>query len=67
MALAEMSVAGGRGARIDLRKIPASEGRPDDILFSESHGRFVLATDDPKADVSAPLGAPHRPRDVWAR
>jgi phosphoribosylformylglycinamidine synthase len=49
VALAEMAVAGGRGARIDLRKVPASEGRTADILFSESHGRFVLATGDPKA------------------
>jgi phosphoribosylformylglycinamidine (FGAM) synthase-like enzyme len=43
-----MAVAGGRGARIDLRKVPGSEGRPAGILFSESHGRFVLATGDPK-------------------
>jgi phosphoribosylformylglycinamidine synthase len=48
VALAEMAVAGGRGARIDLRKVPGSEGRPAGILFSESHGRFVLATGDPK-------------------
>ena len=55
VALAEMAVAGGRGARIDLRKVPGSEGRPAGILFSESHGRFVLATGDPKGAGSKPM------------
>jgi phosphoribosylformylglycinamidine synthase len=49
VALAEMSVAGGRGARVDLGKVPASDCRASDILFSESHGRFVMATGDPRA------------------
>ncbi len=39
VALAEMSIAGGRGAKIDLKSVPSSSTRPSDRLFSESHGR----------------------------
>ena len=49
VALAEMCVAGGLGARVDLRKIPSSCRRLDEVAFSESHGRFLLASKDPKA------------------
>ena len=48
VALAEMCIAGGLGASVDVRKVPSAEKiGPSDLLFSESHGRFVLATDDP--------------------
>ncbi|MGA2665808.1 MAG: phosphoribosylformylglycinamidine synthase subunit PurL, partial [Nitrososphaerales archaeon] len=50
VALAEMAVAGGRGATVDLRRVPLSSSSPSATaaLFSESHGRFVLATGRPR-------------------
>ena len=47
IALAEMCVAGGLGARIDLLKVPSQEKRAGALLFSESHGRFVLSAPEP--------------------
>jgi phosphoribosylformylglycinamidine synthase subunit PurSL len=46
-ALAEMSLAGGLGFHVELRKAPMSidlkeEARTDKVLFSESNGRFVV-------------------------
>ena len=48
VALARMAVAGGRGASVNLNKVPSSARRVSDLLFSESHGRFVLTTDEPE-------------------
>jgi phosphoribosylformylglycinamidine synthase subunit PurL len=48
IALAEMCISGGLGARIDLGKVPSSCRRVDELAFSESHGRFVVAAKDPK-------------------
>ena len=48
MTLAEMCIAGGLGAQIDLQKVPSSCRRVDELAFSESHGRFVLASADAK-------------------
>jgi phosphoribosylformylglycinamidine (FGAM) synthase-like enzyme len=44
VALAETAFAGGLGLEIDLRSVPA-EGitRNDELLFSESQSRFVVA------------------------
>jgi phosphoribosylformylglycinamidine synthase len=47
VALAEMALGGGRGAELDLAKVPstfASAGKPDDptIAFSESLSRFIV-------------------------
>jgi phosphoribosylformylglycinamidine synthase len=44
VALAESAFAGGLGAAVDLRLVPA-EGldRDDHLLFSESAGRFVVS------------------------
>jgi phosphoribosylformylglycinamidine synthase len=48
VTLAEMCIAGGLGAQIDLQKVPSSCRRVDELAFSESHGRFVLASADAK-------------------
>jgi phosphoribosylformylglycinamidine synthase len=49
-AICEMCVTSGIGARIDLDSIPADCDRSDELLFSESHGRFILACEP---DISA--------------
>ena len=41
VAVSEMMI-GGRGAELDLRKVPGPAGRDDFILFSESNGRFLV-------------------------
>jgi phosphoribosylformylglycinamidine synthase len=45
VALAEMAFAGGIGARVELRKVPAKLDRDDKILFSESNSRFIVEVD----------------------
>jgi phosphoribosylformylglycinamidine synthase II len=65
VALAEMCFGGGRGARVDLRKLPMAadlraEGRTDKVFFSESNGRFLVEV-SPRAQrafLSAMKGAP---------
>ena len=47
VALAEMTFARGVGASVDLSKLPSDALRPSDLLFSESHGRFIIATAEP--------------------
>lgn len=44
VALAEMSLAGRLGARIDLRQVPGFEslGTDEEVLFSESLSRFLV-------------------------
>ncbi|MFA5105847.1 MAG: AIR synthase-related protein [Candidatus Micrarchaeia archaeon] len=43
VALAETAFAGGFGASIDISKIPCEQGmKNDEILFSESQGRFII-------------------------
>jgi phosphoribosylformylglycinamidine synthase len=43
VAAAEMALAGGCGAELDLRKLPAEPLRRDDFaLFSESNSRFLV-------------------------
>ncbi|MBK8651066.1 MAG: phosphoribosylformylglycinamidine synthase subunit PurL [Elusimicrobia bacterium] len=65
VALAEMCFGGGRGARVDLRKLPMAadlraEGRTDKAFFSESNGRFLVevAPRARRAFLSAMKGAP---------
>lgn len=53
VALAEMCVAGGRGATVDLRNLPRDETRDDELLFSESNSRFLLATNKPENVLNA--------------
>lgn len=48
VALAEMSLAGGTGFAVNLDSIPNSCSRLDDLLFSESHSRYVIGTKDPE-------------------
>ncbi len=47
VALAEMSIAGGKGATIDCTTLPAENMRDDELLFSETNSRFVLTTTQP--------------------
>ncbi len=44
-AISEMCLASEIGARLDLESVPGDCNRSDELLFSESHGRFVLASD----------------------
>ncbi|NWG09620.1 MAG: phosphoribosylformylglycinamidine synthase subunit PurL [Nitrososphaerales archaeon] len=46
VALAEMCMSGGMGASIDYSKVPAENLRVDEILFSETYGRFLLEVDN---------------------
>lgn len=48
VALAEMALAGSIGFAVNLDAIPNSCGRLDDLLFSESHSRYVIGTKEPK-------------------
>jgi phosphoribosylformylglycinamidine (FGAM) synthase-like enzyme len=67
VALAEMAMPGGVGARIDIGRIPnpnpgGSTGDKTclseaELLFSESHGRFVVSGPDGKAIASSLRGA----------
>ncbi len=50
VALAEMCISGSIGASIDCTKIPAHDLRIDELLFSETHSRFVIETDDANID-----------------
>jgi phosphoribosylformylglycinamidine synthase len=49
VALAEMAIAGERGAAVDLKAVPADGVRDDELLFSESNSRFILTTNKPSA------------------
>lgn len=42
VALAEMAIAGGIGAEINLKDLPANVAHDDVLLFSESIGRFLI-------------------------
>ena len=44
IALAKMAMNGGFGAIIDLKKIPRMNMNPNELLFSESHGRFMVSS-----------------------
>ncbi len=48
VALTEMAIAGSTGFKVDLDSIPNSCGRVDDLLFSESHSRYVIGTKEPE-------------------
>ncbi len=50
VALAEMCISGSIGASIDYSKIPAHDLRIDEILFSETHSRFIIEIDDTSID-----------------
>jgi phosphoribosylformylglycinamidine synthase II len=44
VALAEMAIAGSIGFKVDLDVIPNSCNRIDELLFSETHSRYVIAS-----------------------
>lgn len=44
IALLEMSILGGLGFEVDLNNVISECKRVDDILFSESHSRFIMST-----------------------
>ncbi len=45
-ALAEMCISSGRGVVVHLDSTPNSCSRYDELLFSESHGRFLLGVSE---------------------
>jgi phosphoribosylformylglycinamidine (FGAM) synthase-like enzyme len=47
IALAEMAIQGDIGITIELNRIPNSCSRIDNLLFSESHSRFMFGTNRP--------------------
>jgi phosphoribosylformylglycinamidine synthase len=48
VALSEMAILGGVGFKISIDKIPNSCSRIDNLLFSESHSRYIIGTHQPK-------------------
>jgi phosphoribosylformylglycinamidine synthase len=50
VALTEMCILAGVGATIDISKIPSECPRIDDLLFSESHSRFIVSVENDKLD-----------------
>ena len=48
VALAEMSIAGSTGFEVDLDVVPNLCSRTDDLLFSESHSRYIVGTKQPE-------------------
>lgn len=48
VALAEMALAGSIGFAINLDAIPHSCNKVDDLLFSESHSRYIIGTKEPE-------------------
>jgi phosphoribosylformylglycinamidine synthase len=48
VALAEMAIAGSTGFKVDLDAVPNSCSRIDDLLFSESHSRYIIGTKEPE-------------------
>jgi phosphoribosylformylglycinamidine synthase subunit PurL len=49
IALAEMAIAGSAGINVNLDAVPGSCGRLDDLLFSESHSRYLVGTSNPES------------------
>ena len=51
IALSEMVMKGKLGCEIDISKVPAEDDISDnDLLFSESHGRYIIAVEADKAE-----------------
>lgn len=48
VALAEMAISGNMDFKVNLDKIPNACERPEEILFSESHSRYVIGTSRPE-------------------
>ncbi len=45
VALSEMVIGGGYGARVDIKKMPRETDKDISLLFSESQGRFIVEVD----------------------
>ncbi len=51
IALSEMAMSGKLGCEVDISLVPAEEGISDNnLLFSESHARFIITVSADKAD-----------------
>ena len=51
IALSEMAMSGKIGCEVDISKVPAEDGISDNnLLFSESHARFIITVKADKAD-----------------
>jgi len=48
VAVSEMAILGGVGFNIFIDKIPNSCSNTDNLLFSESHSRYIIGTQEPK-------------------
>ena len=48
VALAEMAIAGSIGFKVQLDSIPNSCKQIDELLFSETQSRYIIATRDPE-------------------
>jgi phosphoribosylformylglycinamidine synthase len=48
VAVSEMAILGGVGFSIFIDKIPNSCSTIDNLLFSESHSRYIIGTQEPK-------------------
>ncbi|MDA4122585.1 MAG: phosphoribosylformylglycinamidine synthase subunit PurL [Thaumarchaeota archaeon] len=66
VALSEMCAAGDIGADVTLDKVPGGWKNAHELLFSESHGRFLVAGNDPVA-ISGVLASAHLPHAVIGR
>ena len=53
VALAEMAISGGIGAKVDLSLAPGTCRIAAEVAFSESHGRFIVSGSDGRAISSA--------------
>jgi len=59
VSLAVMSIKSGLGADVDVAAIPAEEMRLDELLFSESHSRFIISTSNEMAEECFKLARKH--------
>jgi phosphoribosylformylglycinamidine synthase len=66
VALAKMSATSGIGGSFDLSRIAADDLTPTQVLFSESHGRFIVSTKK-RHDVSEILSSSGLPYCVLGR
>jgi phosphoribosylformylglycinamidine synthase II len=48
VALAEMAIAGQTGFKVDLSAVPSSCKALDELMFSESHSRYIIGTKEPE-------------------
>ncbi len=49
VALSEMAISGSIGFKVQLDAVPTSCKQIDELLFSETHSRYIIATKDPKS------------------